>query len=195
MKFLSQIYANVLVVFAFFWPLFSVPAATIFSDGFENGLSTDWQVGDANLAGTPAYWAVVDSAFGGELTHGGTNKVYCAGVGFGGTTVAPKYQDSMSAYLLRSIDLTSYTNATLSFWFKIPSIEATYDFAHVYMDQTEIWTRDATATSWTQTNLSLSGFVGGVHTLKFEFTSDTSVTNEGWYLDDIAVTDAYTPGP
>lgn len=172
-----------------------VHGVTIFSDGFENGLDAGWQFGDANIAGNPAYWSVVNSAFGGELTHTGTNKIYCAGTGFGGTTTAPKYQDSMASYLLRSVDLTGYTNATLGFWFKIPSIETTYDFARVYMDETVLWSRDTAATSWTQTNLSLGGFVGGIHTLKFEFSSDTSITNEGWYLDDISVTDAYTPGP
>lgn len=181
----------------FLFPLSILPgsAATIFSDGFENGLDANWQFGDNDIGGTPAYWGVVNFAFGGENTHAGTNKIYCAGIGFAGTTTAPKYQNSMSAYLLRSIDLTGYTNATLSFWFKIPSIETNYDYARIYMDDTEIWIRDRAATVWTQTNLSLGGFVGGVHTLKFEFNSDTSITNEGWYLDDISVTDVYTQGP
>ena len=111
----------------FLSPLLTSHAETIFSDGFENGLDANWQFGDNDIGGTPAYWSVVDSAFGGEATHSGTNKIYCAGVGFDGTTTAPKYQNSMSAYLLRSIDLTGYTNATLSFWFKIPSIETNYD--------------------------------------------------------------------
>jgi len=175
--------------------LWSANAVVIFSDGFENGLDPSWLVGDDNPDDVPCYWGVVDSGFGGEGTHGGTNKVYCAGFGYGGSYAAPRYRNSMSGYMLRSIDLTGYTNATLSFWTKIPSGQNNSDFAWVYMDDQLIWFRDNAMSAWTQTNFSLNGFVNGIHTLKFLFTTDTSVTNEGWYIDDISITDDYTPGP
>jgi hypothetical protein len=169
-------------------------ATTNFVDGFENGL-TNWVAGDGNPSGTTVYWGLVDSAFGGEGTRGGASKAYCAAFGNGGTTAAPVYQDDMSAYLSRTVDLRGYTNATLSFWSKIPSIETGYDFARVLIDTTEIWSTDRAQTSWTNVVLSLETFVGGTRSLKFEFFSDVSVTYEGWYLDDITLTDAATPAP
>lgn len=170
-------------------------AAIIFSDDFESGLSAQWSVGDANGTGTPAYWAVVNSSFGGEGTQSGTNKIYCAGFGYAGNTSSPTYRDSMTAFLQRSINLSSYTNATLNFWHKIPGIETGYDVARIFIDGTEIWTRDTTVSAWTQVTLNINAFVGGTRTLKFEFLSDSSVTGEGCYLDDISVTDIYTAPP
>jgi hypothetical protein len=183
--------ANRLSSFLFLAALCAVTTAdaatTNFFETFEAGLGAAWSVGDANADGTPGYWGIVDSAFGGEGTHGGSKKIYCAGVGYAGTTSAPLYQDDMTAYLQRSVNLTGYSNATLSFWFKLPGIETGFDSANVYLDSTLLWSRDTTVTSWTPVILSLDSFVGAVHTLKFEFTSDVSANDEGWYLDDVAV--------
>ena len=63
-------------------------ATTNFYDGFETGLGS-WAVGDANAVDTPAYWGRVDSTFGGEGTHGGAFKAYCAGTGYAGTSTSP----------------------------------------------------------------------------------------------------------
>ncbi len=167
---------------------------TNFVESFESGL-TNWIVGDGNPAGTPAYWGVVNSAFGGEGTHSGSFKAYCAAFGYVGTTANPAYTNYMTAYLTRTIDLAGYTNATLSFWHKLPSIEPSYDFAHVLVGNTELWASDVSQTNWTLVNLSLESFVGATQTLTFEFTSDSTVTREGWYLDDITLTDAATPAP
>jgi hypothetical protein len=177
-----------------------LPAQTvIFSDGFENGLN-GWLAADNNLdlPGLPCYWGVVDSAFGGEGVHGGSNKVYCAAVGYSGTTLSPLYQPNMAATLSRTIDLTGYTNATLSFWHRLPSIEGPpsgfhYDFAVALMDNQVIWSNEVPVTVWTQVSVSLDAFVGGPHNLQFLFISDRSLVAEGWYLDDIQVTDAVTP--
>ncbi len=167
---------------------------TLFSDGFESGLN-GWQVGDSNPAGTPAYWGVVDAAFGGVGTHGGTNKLYCAGVGYTGTPANPSYVGGMGAYAMRTLDLSSVTNATLSFWSNIPSIEYLYDSAAVYIDNTEVWSDDTPLTNWTQVSISLETYVGASHKLQFLFSSDFTVNYEGWYIDDNLVTDASIPGP
>lgn len=169
-------------------------AVTNFVEDFEAPL-TNWIAGDGNPAGVPCYWARVDAAFGGESTHGGAYKGYCAGVGYSNTTASPFYRDSTTAYLARTVDLTGYTNASLSFWSKIPAIEAGYDVARVWIDSTEIWSTSQPQASWTNVVLSLEAYLGGVRSLKLEFTSDTSVVREGWYLDDIVLTDAATPVP
>ncbi len=179
--------------------LLAVPAATRaattnFFEGFESGL-TNWIAGDGNPASAPAYWGAVNAAFGGEGTHGGSAKAYCAAVGFAGGTASPNYTNDMTAYLSRTISLVGSTNATLSFWSKIPGIESTYDFARVLIGSTEIWATDQPQTNWTLITLSLETFLGATQTLTFQFTTDGSVTREGWYLDDLTLTDAATPAP
>ncbi len=170
---------------------------TIFSEGFENGLA-GWQVGDVNtnILAIPAYWGVVDSGFGGEPTHGDNFKAYCAATGYAGSSASPGYQPFMESYLQRPLDLTGYTNATLSFWFRIPRIEETVDKVQAFIDNTAVWTKTTRqAGAWAQAVISLENFVGSAHTLKFLFTSDATLQFEGCYLDDILVTDAFTPGP
>ena len=166
---------------------------TNLSEGFESSFPGSWSVGDANASGTPAYWDQVDSSFGGEGTHSGSYKGYCAGIGYAGTTNAPQYVTNMTAYMSRSINLSGATNAQVTFWQKIPGIEATYDWAWVFVDSTAIWSNTANIASWTQATFSLNPFVGGTHTLKFQFVSDYLVNYEGWYLDDILVTSLYPP--
>jgi hypothetical protein len=167
---------------------------TNFFERFEAGL-TNWIIGDADSAGTPAYWGIVDSAFGGEGTHGGGFKAYCAGVGFAGDANAPLYRDSMRAYLTRTVDLAGYTNATLTFWYKTPAIELGYDAANVLVNSTIIWSTDLPQTTWRQVTLSLEAYIGQTNELTFLFTSDGSINYEGWYLDDITLTDEFTPPP
>jgi hypothetical protein len=165
-------------------------SVTILSEGFEGIFPEDngWSVGDSNPFGTDAYWNDVDSAFGGEGTHSGSWKGYCADIGNGGTYSDPAYQNDMTAYMSKTIDLSGYSSAMLSFWHKIPSIEAGYDHARVYIDSDLVYDRSSALPSWTQEAFSLNSYVGGTHTLKFEFYSDYSNTAEGWYLDDILVT-------
>lgn len=174
----------------------SVPAQNvIFSDSFENGLD-GWLTGDNNIDGTPCYFGIVNTTFGGEGARTGSFKAYCGAVGYVGSSTSPNYQPDMSAYMVRTLDLTGYTNATLSFWYRIPSIETGYDYAKVLMDDTVLWTKDTTqAGSWAQVVLSLEAYVGSSHTLKFIFEADVSEQREGWYIDDVLITDAYTPGP
>jgi hypothetical protein len=169
----------------------------LFLEGFEGSFpSAPWVVGDDNTNGTNATWNDVNIAFGGETTHSGGWKGYCAGSLYaqGATIANPTYTNSMAAYMERSIDLTAYVGAKLEFWFKIPSIEICCDAARVLVDGTNIWTTNQAVVAWTQVILDLGAFKGGVHTLRFEFDTDPSVNLEGWYLDDISVT-AYPPPP
>ena len=161
---------------------------TLVSEGFEGAFpGTTWTVGDSNLSGGSVYWDDVNTAFGTVGVHSGSWKGYCAAIGFGGTTANPTYQTNMGAYMSRPINLTGFGFAQLSFWHVIPSIEANYDNARVYIDTNLIWAISNSVAAWTQVVLSLDDYVGGTHTLKFEFDSDVSIVHEGWYLDDIAV--------
>jgi pimeloyl-ACP methyl ester carboxylesterase len=166
---------------------------TVLTEGFEGTFPASWSVGDANSAGTPVYWGKVDlRTFGSPplRTGGGNFACYCAGIGFGGSALSPTYQNSMSAFVSRSVNLAGFSTATLSFWYIIPSMETglfpPYELFRVKVDGTNVVFSQGTAQSgWTQATISLSAYAGGTHTLTFEFTSDGSSTYEGAYIDDI----------
>ena len=162
----------------------------VLQETFEGAFPEDngWVVGDANPDGLPAYWDDVNSAFGGGGSHSGSWKGYCAGVGYGGTSVNPTYQHSMQAYMRNTINLTGYAGAELSFWYNIPSMDDYYESLRVYIDGKAIFARDTSAGFWSQASLNLSAFVGSSHTLSIEFATDGLTLHEGCYLDDIVVT-------
>jgi hypothetical protein len=194
-------YTSLALLVSLFLALEMPAQQTIFSDGFEGGTNltvNGWVAADNNIEGPPAYWGVVDSAFGGTGTHGGSNKVYCAAIGYYSLLgpCCPNYRENMAATLSRTIDLTGYTNATLSFWHRLPGIEGDeFDYVQVLIDNTIVWTKDLPVSTWTKVTLSLEAFIGGSHNVQFLFISDDTIQEEGWYLDDILITDAYTPPP
>src|ERR1043165_6491665 len=114
--------ARILLAFAFCSVSSLWSQTTILSEGFEGAFPGLWTVGYSDPEGSDATWKDVDAAFGGEGAHTGNWKGYCAGIGYGGTSANPTYDVSMSAFMARQVDLTGYSDATLSFWFKIPSI-------------------------------------------------------------------------
>jgi len=172
--------------------------ATILTEDFESAFpeARGWTVGDANPSGTTAYWNDVDlRVFGSPPLAQGNWAGYCAGQGFGGSVSSPVYRNSMTSFMSRSIDLTGYGATTLTFPYTIPSIESCFscttccDFFRVLVDGTEVFNSgDTPQTTWQPATISLTPFVGGVRTLRFEFISDGSFTHEGVYVDDIRVT-------
>src|SRR5688572_5965545 len=101
---------------------------TVFSENFEGVFpGTNWLVSDASGAG--AKWDDVNLGqphlFGTpppRPTGGWAG--YCAGIGYAGTSSFPEYLPDMLAVMERTVDLTTATNATLRFWYTIPSIES-----------------------------------------------------------------------
>lgn len=100
----------------------------LLNEGFEGAFpSKVWTVGDSNFLGGLAYWGSVDSEFGGQDPHSGSRKGYCAGVGYEGTTAAPRYPSSVESFLRTTFSLAAYSGANLTFWYKIPSLQADED--------------------------------------------------------------------
>lgn len=165
------------------------PSTTILTETFEGAFPEDngWSVGDSNASGTDAYWNDVHTTFGTGGAHGGSWKGYCAGVGYAGAATAPTYQNYMDAYMSKTLNLCGLSTATLKFWTIVPGIESCCDRYLVWMDNNLIWSNAVAIPTWAEVTLDLSAYVGGSHTLKFEFHSDVSVVYEGWYLDDITV--------
>lgn len=93
------------------------------------------------------------------------------------------------------IDLSTATTAEFSFNHLLDS-ESGFDFASVSVIQGASTTVLASSqdgslpfstNGFESQTLSLSPFIGQTIQLAFRFTSDVSVTNEGWYIDDVIV--------
>ncbi|TQS72001.1 DUF3823 domain-containing protein, partial [Ornithinibacillus gellani] len=134
-------------------------------------------------------WGVPESgpeaAFSGE-------KVYA-------TNLSGDYASSMNASLLMPpVDLSD-GNAYLQFkhWhdFEKYSSGFAYDFGYVYVstDQEE-WTQhlivEGTSDGWEDAEVDLSEYSSERIYITFNATSDSSVTREGWYIDDVAISDS-----
>ncbi|MBS3101941.1 hypothetical protein J4458_00660 [Candidatus Woesearchaeota archaeon] len=99
-----------------------------------------------------------------------------------------RYDDNMDAYMKQTIDLTDYINASVEFWHLMPTIEGSpYDYGQFKVNGAEVERYDTTVTSWTKETIDLSSYVGSTATIEWNFHTDSSVRNEGWYIDDIEV--------
>ena len=169
----------------------------IFRENFEGNFPQDggWIVGDQNPDGVPAFWNDVSlPSFGSPPTHGSARAGYCAGVGHGGTTSQPTYQSNMAASMSKRLDLRGYGSATLTFWHTVPSIDAGLDQCAVLINGQPIYVV-SDAFGWTQTTLDLTPYAGTQPEMAFVFFSDEAFDREGWYVDDIAVTEGAAQPP
>ncbi len=182
---------------------------TMFFEGFENraAFTNNWAVEGFYGEDDPILWGVVNKDFGGEATHAGTNKIYCAANRFLGTTRAPLYQDDMQTVFHRDVDLTGYKGATLTFWYKFrvfPGNEEEFDeffsdYFSVYIDDEEVFStlnfpEPTPVTAWTRVTINISGYAGKLSNVKFEFYSDSYsqadggvAAGEGAYVDDVSL--------
>ncbi len=128
------------------------------------------------------------------------------------TSLSGQYPASMaygSNYVrLPAIDLSSANNPVLTFssWMDAESgydggrIEASIDggttwnvvpigeVSPAYQETYDLnWT--GSLMTWTPYTVQLSSYIGNVLHLRFAFTSDGSIQREGWYVDDIIVTE------
>ena len=61
-------------------------------------------------------------------------------MGYSASNVVPfAYRDYMFAYMDVDIDLSGYSSATLTFYYKMPSVDDDEDYGQVLIDYNEIW--------------------------------------------------------
>lgn len=162
----------------------------ILSETFEPSFPAfnGWTVGDSNATTGLVYWDDVNTSFGTVGAHNGNWMGYCAGVGYVGPTSAPRYTNNMRAVMTKSLNFAGYTGANLEFWYALPSGDPGWDFLRVYMNITnQVFSQSVVRSNWTKVTLPLNNYVGGTHSLRFEWFTDTTVTGEGAYIDDIEV--------
>jgi hypothetical protein len=161
-------------------------AVTIFSEGFESGFGNGvngWTVSGG--------WDDVDWAFGGEGTVRGSGKAYCAATNHRGDHTNPVYPSDMSAVMRRKVDMPFYRDATVSFYWKMPSLDTRRDGGAFYVDGSLVAGFGSVQAGWTAYTASLSAF-GSVATLEWRFGSDVMEEREGWYIDALTVSGVQT---
>ncbi|MFZ3384745.1 MAG: hypothetical protein WA144_12545, partial [Candidatus Methanoperedens sp.] len=94
-------------------------------------------------------------------------------------------------YLKNPINLAGVSSATLQFRTNY-SMETNYDKGFVYIstDGTNYsWIKSFTGNSstWKTINLDLSDYIGHPVWIAFQYTTDSYITYDGWYLDEIKV--------
>lgn len=170
---------------------FNPPPAVVFSDDFESGVgnwvvttsnaTTNWELGTPTVVGPPA-------------ANSGVNAF--------GTNISANYTDNSIVRLTSElIDLTSATQATLSFAHYIDAdpngaANPPFDTASVSIlsaaDEllaTLTVLGSTISTDWTNISIALPGTaLGSMVKLEFEFNSDNQVNGPGWYVDDVAIT-------
>ena len=188
------LFARALLLAGIWW--FAASASgqtTLLTEGFEGIFPGAWSTGDSNPSSGLVYWKDVYTLFGSVPAHSGAWKGYCAGYSNGVPVAVAGYANDMQAYMSQSVSLAGYSGANLSFWLNIPTIETCCDRFHVFMDFTELYVAGAPTPGWVLVTVPLNAYLGGSHTLRFEFDSDFSITYEGAYLDDILVDAANQP--
>ncbi len=139
--------------------------------------------------------------------HGGTNDLWHVSTRdfhspnhsfYSGSESGGSYTNNMDAWLMSPIVVIG-DNAQLSFWTRY-DLENSWDFGYVEIstDDGNTWTQLGEITGesngWTKLTYDLSNIpIGTVAYIRFRQTSDGSVTHEGWYVDDIAVTPPAVP--
>ncbi len=106
---------------------------------------------------------------------------------------------NVSAQLSTPLNLTSVASPVLSFWTRYAT-EVGYDFCYVEASTNgTTWqtlaSYNGSQTAWVQKTIPLDAYVGQSQVrLRWRFQSDTSVTGDGWYIDDVAVSGSTTAG-
>ncbi|GAA0588382.1 bacillopeptidase F [Virgibacillus siamensis] len=160
--------------------------------GISTGYSEDFE-------SDPAGWTSFgnnDSWEWGEPTAGPDDaasgeKVYA-------TNLDGEYGDDMNATLVMPpIDLPE-GNAYLQFnqWYSLEKYDSgsAYDFGHVFIStDREEWTQltqiEGDSNGWVQAEVDLSEYSGQRIYIGFNLTSDVSVGEPGWYIDDVALSE------
>ncbi|MEE9151350.1 MAG: hypothetical protein V3U20_05895, partial [Thermoplasmata archaeon] len=153
---------------------------TVFSDDMESG-TNGWQVIDLDGTTSQSSWKQVTSS-----SNSPTTSWWC-----GDTT---KYTNKTAQLLISpSFSLKWALDANLSFYHKYKT-ESNYDYSSVDISNGTKWitlvTYDGNGpATFEPVVISLKDFIGSDDLrIRFRFTSDRFVVDDGWYIDDVNVT-------
>jgi len=156
-------------------------STTVFSEGFEGLFPGPWTT---NLS-QGRRWG--ESIY---MSYDGWNSAHCGVTQYG--TETNNYVNNMQTQLSRTVDLSGYDEATLSFWYWM-NAEYGYDGILVKANGDTIGSDNQGPTGdWFRVELSLDDYCGqGSVQITFEFYSDYSTVPmgvSGVWLDNIVLT-------
>ncbi len=145
------------------------------------------QWGDTAESAATGIWASIDNWHRSTRRPlAGAYSWYCGDDGSG------QYGSSQQS-LLQSVPITMHdTSAQLEFS-EFIATESNYDFCYLEISTNNgaTWLllrpRDAGDIGHRTVVISLKDYVPGTFSIRFRFTSDSSVVNEGWYVDDLRI--------
>ncbi|TWT50458.1 Bacillopeptidase F precursor [Rubripirellula amarantea] len=164
----------------------------VFNADFSNEIGDPDDEGFA-ISGSANQWEL-STGRGSDTGHSSDDSFYF-GSGEGATGGGSYANDQDGTITSPLIDLTQATIAELSFNHFLES-EAGYDFASVSIVQAGTehliaksgdGTLPIATSGFESLSLDISAYVGETIQVAFRFTSDFSITNEGWYVDDVVV--------
>ncbi|MBI2875892.1 MAG: immune inhibitor A [Candidatus Tectomicrobia bacterium] len=178
----SLCFFAMVMVTLLFMPSTSQGGLVYFSDDFESGMG--------NWVAPNWGWNLTTSSF-----HSATHSI----------TDSPNgnYQNSTDnpLTLVNPINLSSSVSPTLTFWHRY-NTESVADLAKVEIsrDGGLTWSLvvQYSGTSlgwpgWKFVQLNLTSYKSSSVKIRFRLTSDGSVTNDGWYIDDVLIEDSTLP--
>ena len=97
--------------------------------------------------------------------------------------------------LATAVNVSATPVVYLSFWHRYAT-EAGYDFCYVEVSSDnganwqQVTSYNGNMTTWTQQTFDITSYAGGSTQLKIRFrlTSDAGLTGDGWYIDDVKLT-------
>ena len=159
----------------------------VLTDGLEGSWPGNWTAEDRDHASGDDYWGQNNSR-----SHSGNFSAYCAAVS---DVPGQIYDNSMNAFMYQNVTLAAYDAATLSYYYWLDS-QSYHDYLVVgYMDVAGMryWVKayEGDSSGWVKDSISIPTTANSIC---FRFSSDTSVTDEGAYIDDVVLT-GYTLAP
>ncbi len=152
---------------------------SIFSDDMESG-DSNWEIVDLDGSESQDTWKLVSSTY-----NSPTNSFWCG--------ASTKYSNRTAQLLISPpFSLKWAVGANLSFFHKF-KIETAYDYGSVDIYNGVKWTTlvcyDGNGpSSFEQQNISLKNFTGLENLrIRFRFTSDEGVIDNGWFIDDVEI--------
>jgi hypothetical protein len=158
----------------------------IFAEGFEGAFpGSNWSV---NVSQSRTWDDTNYKAQSGSWSG------FCAE--YQGNDATNTYVNNLDTYMERTVNLSGYTAAYLSFYYWENS-ESGVDYFRIKANGTELFNRSGDRRSWNTNTIDLSSYAGQSNvTIRFEFTSDSSTVpsgDAGVWLDDISLTGDAVP--
>ena len=105
------------------------------------------------------------------------------------------YANNVNTALATVVDLSGSAEPVLVFWTRY-DMELNADYGRVEISNdggttwTPIWTVTGTDTTWQEERISLHDWIGQTVGLRFRLQSNSEISHDGWYVDDVSITNS-----